>query len=410
MNSGNFHKIKFSKFFEKYFYFRICLRDLKDKDHLLLPCFLADHDNSNTAGSGQPPSSTDESQFSQQVDIATPIILRQQPSSPARFVPSSVPSMRSMNTEKNEPIFVPIINQSDSSVNIGKRLSSINSCLTEKQKEKLRTRHGIPLLCDDNSNTQSNSCTTDTPNGHHQLRHKRLTTGLSLFKQSVSNPSQENQPTKTNEEDVPEESPMSKKLRRSCRPSISANTRTKRTNSSSSSNDLITSNIPSIVIESVTEQIKKHPIKSILKRLSPTKPRQDHSRRVAFHDQVKVLVFASPLRRDLIAQLKKKSPNKDEFKSPTRIIPKENLPLRKQPTSARCLSVMNNIEQIIPPSPINYNKTRSSKLFHPNDALADWTQSHEICQVNFNSIIIVFCVVYSTVEWSLLSPVGIFDS
>jgi hypothetical protein len=61
------------------------------------------------------------------------------------------------------------------------------------------------------------------------------------------------------------------------------------------------------------------------------------------------------------------------MKSPTRIIPKENLPLRKQPMSARRLNVMNHNEPIIPPSPANYDKTRSSKLFHPNDALADWT-------------------------------------
>ena len=55
---------------------------------------------------------------------------------------------------------------------------------------------------------------------------------------------------------------------------------------------------------------QKQPIKSILKRLSPTKPRQDHTRRVVFHDQVKVLVFASPSRRDLLAQQRKKSPSR----------------------------------------------------------------------------------------------------
>jgi hypothetical protein len=130
-----------------------------------------------------------------------------------------------------------------------------------------------------------------------------------------------------------------------------------------------------MIIDSNNEQIKKFPIKSILKRLSPTKLREDHKRHVAFHDQVKVVVFASPSNRDLIIQQKKKSPNKDEIKSPTRIIPKENLPLRKQPMSARRLSIMNTTEQIISTSSISYNKTRSSKLFHPNDALADWTQN-----------------------------------
>ena len=310
------------------------------------------------------------------MDIPTPIIRNQQPlkpSSPARFTPTSIPPIRSMNVEKNEPIFVPIINQSKSPVGTGKRLLSTNSCLTEKQKEKLRARHIIPLLCDDNSNTQSIDTSSNMDN--HQLRNKRLTTGLSLFK-----PSEENK--RDDDEEVSEESSMAKKLRRSSRPTLSA----KKSLTDSARKKPIEP-IPSIVIDSQPEQIKKHPIKSILKRLSPTKPRQNHSRRVAFHDEVKVLVCASPLRRDLIAQLKKKSPNKDEFKSPIRIIPKENLPLRKQPVSARCLSVMNQTEQIIPPSPVNYNKTRSSKLFHPNDALADWIQNHEGSQeVNLNKI------------------------
>jgi hypothetical protein len=356
---------------------RICLRDLKDKEHLLLPCFLADHDNSNTAGSGPPPSSTDESQLSQQVDIPTPLISstrhHQKPPSPARFL---TPANRSINTEKNEPIFVPIIqNQTDSPVVIGKRLSSANSCLTEKQKEKLRTRHGIPLLCDDNSSTQSNSCTVDLTTNDHQLRNKRLSTGIPLFKQSVSNPIEENElPIPANNEE--ESSSITKKLRRSSRPSMSGrkslmnNTKKKL---SIPSTDEITSILPTMSHQSSNEQLPKPIIKSILKRLSPTKPRQDRVRRVVFHDQVKVLVFASPSRRDSIVQQKKKSPNKEEMKSPTRIIPKENLPLRKQPMSARRLNVMNHNEPIIPPLPANYDKTRSSKLFHPNDALADWT-------------------------------------
>ncbi|CAF1573702.1 unnamed protein product [Rotaria sordida] len=82
----------------------------------------------------------------------------------------------------------------------------------------------------------------------------------------------------------------------------------------------------------------------ILKRLSPNKPRQDHTRHVAFHDQVKVLVFASPSRRDLNLQQKKKSTNKDEIKSPTRSLSKENLPLRKQTISTRLLNTIDNSE------------------------------------------------------------------
>ncbi|CAF0968643.1 unnamed protein product, partial [Rotaria magnacalcarata] len=154
---------------------RIRLRELKDKEHLLLPCFLADHDNSNTAGSGPAPSSTDESQ---QIDIVTPlvppIVNNQQPikpSSPAHFVIPSLPSLnRSLNFDKYEPVYVPITNninhnnQSDTPVVISRRASSKHSRLTEKQKGKLRKRQSIPLLCDDNSNTQSNSSTMDTPN------------------------------------------------------------------------------------------------------------------------------------------------------------------------------------------------------------------------------------------------------
>ncbi|CAF2348038.1 unnamed protein product [Rotaria sp. Silwood2] len=406
---------------------RMCLRELKDKEHLLLPCFLADHDNSNTAGSGPAPSSNDESQLSQQVDIATPLIPpsinNQQltkPSSPARFASPSLPSIRSTNNDKNELIYVPIINninhnnQSDTPVVISKRIPSTSTCLTEKQKEKLRKRQIIPLLCDDMGNTQSNSCTIDTPTienmmTNYQLRNENkqititTTANVCLFKQTTSNLIQENNSTKESIiksdeieksiEHIPEESlSITKKLRRSCRPSLSArkslidNTKKKRTHPLTNELTKITTSIISTnIIDTQNEQIKKYPIKSILKRLSPTKPRQDQTRRVVFHDQVKVFVFASPSRRDSNSQQKKKSPNKDDMKSPTRIIPKENLPLRKQSITTRSLNTMTNTEQIIVSSPINCNnnKTRSSKLFHPNDALADWTQNHEICQVKF---------------------------
>jgi hypothetical protein len=251
-------------------------------------------------------------------------------------------------------------------------MSSTSTGLTEKQKEKLRTRHAMPILCDDNSNTQSLSYTMDTPTiesmmATYQLRSisagsKQSTTGnsISLFKQPTSNApsSQENNTTvessssspppappsstttenednsseqilpNNNEDDIPEESSMSKKLRRSRRPSTSArksltnNTRKKRPPPSSSNEE--TTMVPSIIIEpsssSTIEIIKSRPLKSILKRLSPTKPRQDHTRHVAFHDQVKVLLFASPLRRDPNSQLpKKKSPIREENKTSSSI-------------------------------------------------------------------------------------------
>ena len=358
----------------------MCLRDLKDKEHLLLPCFLADHDNSNTAGSGPPaPSSTDESQLSQQVDIPTPLISstiqQQKPASPARFV---TPASRSISTKADEPIFVPIVSKpKDSPVAIGKRFSSMNSCLTENQKEKLRTRHAIPLLCDENSNTQSNSCTVDSSMNNQQARNRRLTTGVTLFQQSIVHPSEENpvaSPTKTdNDLEEEESSSIAKKLRRSCRPSMSGRkslvNRSRQKLSIPPSTDELIVSVPSIADPA---PIEKPAVKGILKRLSPTKPRPDRLRRVAFHDQVKVLVFASPSRRDLLAQQKKKSPHRDDIKSPTRVIPRENLPLRKQPMSARRLSVMDISEPTIPPSPASATKARGSKLFHPNDALVDW--------------------------------------
>ncbi|CAF1214281.1 unnamed protein product [Adineta ricciae] len=374
---------------------RACLRDLKDKEHLLLPCFLADHENSNTAGSGVIiPSTPEESQLSQQIDIPTPLIMTSMnpkpslPSSPARFSSPCAPLTRSIAVEKSEPVFVPITNNinhdssSDSPVVIAKRMTSTSSALTEKQKEKLRTRHVIPLLCDDNSDTQSLTCTMDTPTienmmATYQLRNtstgnaqSTVENNLALSQQSsseaqpfVQTPPENDSPTDASitasgssspppissasstpiehedsslhtsttaaasnsntEEDIPEESSIARKLRRSRRPSTSArksltnNTRRKR--GIASSNEVPTP-VPSVVVEPAApsssddiEIIKARPLKSILKRLSPTKPRQDHARRVAFHDQVKVLLFPSPLRRDPNGQQqKKKSPNKDE--------------------------------------------------------------------------------------------------
>ena len=362
---------------------RTCFCELKEKEHLILPNFLVDHEQFQPLYDGSSiPNSAEESQLSQQIEIATPLIMPAR-SSPARY---SSPRLRS---DKSDSIFVPITNNinyensSDSPVIISKRMSSTSSCLTEKQKEKLRARHAIPILCDDSNNTQSLSFTPDTPTMENMLATYHLrssSTGnkqssnesqLSLISDSTcvvpsssqgennsiressssSSPStppsiastssaaaakDEDTPTEqivssqsTNEDEVPEESSIAKKLRRSRRPSTSArksltnNARKKRTIPAVSTTEEITTTVvPSESFEQVSssstniEHIKARPLKSILKRLSPTKPRQDHNRHVAFHDQVKVLLFASPLRRDPNAQLqKKKSPIREETKS-----------------------------------------------------------------------------------------------
>ncbi|CAF4474451.1 unnamed protein product, partial [Rotaria sp. Silwood2] len=385
---------------------RACLRDLKDKEHLLLPCFLADHDNSNITDSGLLPNSTDESQLSQQVDIVTPLINPQQSSS-ERIHSPCLTTNHLQNVDQIESKFLPIINntnhdkQSDSPVIINKPFSSTSNCLTEKQKEKLRTRHAIPLLCDDNSNTQSLSYTMDTPtiesmmtnyqlrNTNNEIKQSTTENSASLFKQLISNSSiessQENNTTvesssssppppttienetssvdistnNNDDDDIPEESSIAKKLRRSRRPSTSA--RKSLTNNSKKKRTILSSNEVLTTVPSTTydpsssssniEITKTRPLKSILKRLSPTKPRQDHhTRRVAFHDQVKVLLFASPARQDINnQQQKKKSPNKDDMKNLSSI-------------TTRRSNLINNNEHILHNN--NNNKTRSSKLFN----------------------------------------------
>jgi hypothetical protein len=370
-------------------------------------------------GSGILPSSADESQLSQQIDIATPLIpQRSIPLPPAPVQPTCLPPIRSINNDKTEPVFIPITNninhdnESDAPVMITKRISTLSTGLTENQKEKLRTRHAIPLLCDDNSNTQSLCYTFDSPTienmmATYQLRrastgNKQSTTeNTSLFKQQTSDsspsiqssPSQENNtagessssppassssittenPNSSNEnlseqtsnsnhdEDIPEESSITKKLRRSRRPSTSArksltnNARKKRLIPLTDELTTMTTVVPSIVVDPPSEVIKNRPLKSILKRLSPTNPRQDHTRHVAFHDQVKVLLFASPLRRDLSSQQqKKKSPTRDDIQSSS--------------VSTRRLSKITNHEQS---SIINNNKTRTSKLFTLSDSTCE---------------------------------------
>ena len=384
---------------------RICLRDLKEKEHLLLPCFLADHD---TAGSMILTNSAEESQLSQQVDIPTPLVIPPR-SSPAQFSSPCLSVARSTQAERHEPVFVPITNNidhdspSNSPVIISKRMSSTSACLTEKQKEKLRARHAIPILCDDNSNTQSSLYAMDTPTiesmmATYQLRNasvgaKQSTNenSPSLFKQPATDASsssstiQSSQENKTssdssssssppppastsmestidtetspeqilsnsNDDDIPEESSISKKLRRSRRPSTSArksltiNTRKKRsmlssddatTTTTTTIDTMTTTTAPSITIDSpntTIEVIKARPLKGILKRLSPTKPRSDHTRHVAFHDQVKVLLFASPARRDPNSQLqKKKSPMRDETKPVSTITTRRSSAIHIQP-------------------------------------------------------------------------------
>ena len=354
-------------------YFRTCLRDLKDKEHLLLPCFLADHDSSNTIGSsGLPPSSTDESQLSQQVDIATPLISstpNNQQSSKSlpsgQFLLSNMPSI---HPTKNESIFVPITNHLDNPVVINKRLPSKNLCLTEKQKEKLRQRQIIPLLCDDN--TQSNSSTIDTLTITNDNENIQLTS-ISHSLQDDNNPIMMKSSNEIENENSFQESSIVNKLRRSsisARKSLTKNTRRKRL-----SNKLTETN--SILLSSMKisdSQIEKYPMKSILKRLSPVKLRHKHLRHVAFYNQVKVIVFSSPTHRDTTIQRKT-----NEIKSSTRIISKENLPLRKQ---TRRLNRMNHSDE--QSSPMNSNRRRSSKLFHPNDALAEWTHYDQVYEVN----------------------------
>jgi hypothetical protein len=367
---------------------RTCLADLKDKEHFLLPCFLADHDQSHSMTSGLLPTSTDESQFSQQVDIVTPlptptIYLARSVITPAATPPAApASSVRPTPTEKSQSSF-PLIdhdNQADSPVLIDKRMPSSTTGLTEKQKEKFRTRHVIPLLCDENSNTQSQSNAMDTPTiesmmATYQLRRDEPSTtdAQSLFQQTASAPSKEDiettteapspctspQPTgesndaasassQDQDEDIPEESSIAKKLRRSGRPSTSArkslanNARKKRLLPSSEDLSATATIVPSIVLDppvSQDESPKKCPLKSILKRLSPSKPRRDHSRRVAFHDQVKVLLFASPARRDPnLVQAKKKSPLRDDRRTST-IVTRRSATMNSNPRTSKLFTL-----------------------------------------------------------------------
>ncbi|CAF4531056.1 unnamed protein product, partial [Rotaria magnacalcarata] len=80
-------------------------------------------------------------------DIVTPLINPPRPSSSERIHSPCLQPIHSTNTDQTEPIFVSITNninhdsQSQSPVVISKRMASTSTCLTEKQKEKLRTRH-----------------------------------------------------------------------------------------------------------------------------------------------------------------------------------------------------------------------------------------------------------------------------
>lgn len=318
---------------------------------MLLPCFLTDNDNSNVAG-------TDESQLSQPVDIVTPLINPNQSSS-ERIHSPCLPATNSIQTDQNELTSISIADdinqdsQSDSPVIIIKRNLSKNSCLTENQKDKLRTRNVLPPLCDESSNTQSLSCTMDTTTNEstNSCPANSTADSSSIVESSTMIENESRSMTETdnnnNDEDIPEESSIVRKLRRSNRPSTSARkslaTKSKLKSIISSENEIITtdSSIPDDPSQSSSvEIIKTRPLKGILKRLSPTKPRQDNARRVAFHDKVRVLLFTSPIRRDINGQQQKKiSPNTDELKKLLFI------------TKRR-------------PNPMNNNdKHRSSKLF-----------------------------------------------
>ena len=321
-----------------------------------MPCFLDNCDN--TVDSGILPNSTDESQLSQQIDIPTPFIYSSERKSLERLISPCLLKTCSINTNKTESVFIPITNninynnQSNSPVIISKRLSATTTSLTEKQKDRLRTRYPMPFLCDDSCDTQSLSYIVDTPTIENMMAHYQVhnlsnenkqSTNVSPSKQSNSNSSsltqssQENNTTielsstivnnenssiqistNNNEDEIVEESSIVKKLRRSRRPSTSARkslTKKKQLliSSSNENNDIISSNTTNNSSSHI-EVVKNYPLKSILKRLSPTKTRQDHKRHVAFHDQVKVLLYASPSHRNKnIQSPRKKSPDRNEI-------------------------------------------------------------------------------------------------
>ena len=360
---------------------RSCLVDLKDKEHLVLPCFLADHDQYQSTGSGLLPNSTEESQLSQQIDIATPlptptIYLARSIITPTATPPSAV---RPSFTEKPQPSSLVIKHDdpSDSPVLIDKRMPSTTTGLTEKQKEKFRTRHPIPLLCDDSSSAQSQSNTMDTPTiesmmATYQLRRDPPSTAdaQSLFQPTASSlPTEASSPcasppatvestdaasasSQDQDEDIPEESSIARKLRRSRRPSTSArksltnNARKNRLLLSSDDLSATSTVVPSIVLDppaSQDESPKKCPLKSILKRLSPSKPRRDHCRRVAFHDQVKVLLFASPARKDPnLLQAKKKSPVRDDRRTST-IVTRRSATMNSNPRMSKLFTLAESV-------------------------------------------------------------------
>jgi hypothetical protein len=62
-----------------------------------------------------------------------------------------------------------------------------------------------------------------------------------------------------------------------------------------------------------------------------------------------------------------------------------------------------------PSSSANLFKGRSSKLFHPKDAVADWIQTHQSNEVMHWRISVPLCsivvVLCATVEWRLSSQV-----
>jgi hypothetical protein len=201
--------------------------------------------------------------------------------------------------------------------------TAMTNALTENQKNKLRQQDVMPMLYDDNRSMQSTFANMDTPTMESMLATYSLRSTCSesmnstvdcssLSKSSLSEISTivESSPSLSNEsivheyrdddndDEMPSQSSIANKLRRSRRPSTSA--RQSLANHCRKKRTLPSSDEHSIQVESTTtcDSQTTHPLKGILKRLSPNhKLRSLHTRHVAFHDQVKVLLFESPARR-----------------------------------------------------------------------------------------------------------------
>lgn len=334
-----------------FFSFRNFLTKFRDRDQIFFPSIVFDEQTENSLDF----TANDESQLSQSIEIVTPVVSRLENR-------SSTESTNSNEIPANKPAVVDLSND-DPPVLIEKRTKSSTYSLTENQKEKFRSPEPLPSLCDDQSVISS----MDTPTIESMLTNYQLDTSSS----SNSSNSDENwmtidNTTQTNEQssddDVPEESSIAKKLRRSARPSTSARkslangARKQRAIPSNEDLSSTVTLIPSAEhcqeTRETTTTSSKHPIKSILKRLSPGKVRPQHNRRVVFHDHVKVLLFTSPSRRENknFIQQRKRVQIRDELRNSS-ILTRRSGPLLSQ--------------------------TRPSKLFYLNETQQSQVNSRE---------------------------------